>query len=128
MIGERCAPAPGNIRMIASLTTHVLDLGTGRPAAGMTVALFRIEGASETLVTTVTTNADGRTEAPLLAPGAATGGVYELRFHVADYLGTGQALPFLGVVPIRFGLDAAGGHYHVPLLVSAYGYSTYRGS
>lgn len=119
----------------ASLTTHVLDLVTGRPAAGMRVDLLRLEGETATLLTSIRTNADGRGDGPLIAKGDAVSGVHELRFHVGEYLGAGRAPapenappPFLDMVPIRFGLDADGGHYHVPLLVSPFGYSTYRGS
>jgi 5-hydroxyisourate hydrolase len=112
----------------ASLTTHVLDLASGRPAAGMRVELYRIEGEAEAKLTEIVTNDDGRSTGPIIARGTAVSGVYELRFHVEDYLRTGRTPPFLGVVPIRFGLDAQGGHYHVPLLVSPFGYSTYRGS
>ena len=92
----------------------------------MRVTLARLRDGA--VIADVTTNADGRTDAPLIAKGQAEGGAYELRFHVADYLKTGRETPFLDVVPIRFGLEADGGHYHVPLLVSPYGYSTYRWS
>lgn len=114
--------------MAASLTTHVLDLAAGKPAAGMAVELYRLDGGGETLVTRFHTNADGRSDGPIPGGATATRGVYELRFHVADYMKTGRETPFLGVVPVRFGLDPDGGHHHVPLLVSPYGYSTYRGS
>jgi 5-hydroxyisourate hydrolase len=110
----------------ASLSTHVLDLTSGRPAAGMRVELARLSDGA--VIADVTTNADGRTDAPLIAKGQAVSGAHELRFHVGDYFGTGRTTPFLDVVPIRFGLEADGGHYHVPLLASPYGYSTYRGS
>ncbi len=119
----------------ASLTTHVLDLASGRPAAGMRVDLVRLGAAGEETLKTIRTNADGRGDGPLIARGEAVSGVHELRFHVGAYLGAGRdgapedaPPPFLDVVPIRFGLDADGGHYHVPLLVSPFGYSTYRGS
>ncbi|HZB75539.1 MAG TPA: hydroxyisourate hydrolase [Solirubrobacteraceae bacterium] len=109
-----------------TLTTHVLDTALGRPAAGVCVTLHR---DGEELARAVT-NADGRTDAPLLDPLPA--GVYELRFAVADYLrAAGHVLtdpPFLDVVPVRFGVAAAGVHHHVPLLVSPWAYSTYRGS
>ena len=108
------------------LTTHVLDTALGRPAAGVVVTLHR---DGEELARAVT-NADGRTDKPLLDPLPA--GVYELRFAVADYLrAAGHELtdpPFLDVVPVRFGIAAAGAHHHVPLLVSPWAYSTYRGS
>jgi len=111
------------------LTTHVLDTAAGRPAAGMRIELFSEDGRA---ITTVWTNADGRCDGPLLEGEAFGPGAYELRFHVGDYfLGQGVDLPdppFLGVVSIRFGMAEKDGHYHVPLLVSPYGYSTYRGS
>lgn len=112
------------------LTTHVLDLVHGRPAAGMQVSLYR--GAE--LIHALSTNADGRCDEPLLAGEAFTPGVYELHFAVGDYfrrqsiaLATTNP-PFLDLVPIRFGIAEGTGHYHVPLLVSPWGYSTYRGS
>ena len=114
-----------------SLTTHVLDTATGKPAAGLSIQLFRLSGDSRTLLKTVVTNADGRCDAPLLAGDAFAPGEYELVFAAGDYLrGQGVALPqpaFLDTIPLRFGLAEAV-HYHVPLLVSPYGYSTYRGS
>lgn len=114
------------------LTTHVLDTARGSPAAGMVIELVRIQGLEHHLVKTVSTNADGRVDAPLLAGLDLERGVYELRFHAGDYLrSTGDKLPdpaFLDVIPIRFGIADTGAHYHVPLLISAYGYSTYRGS
>jgi len=114
------------------LTTHVLDTARGSPAAGMVIELTRIEGLDHHLVKTVSTNADGRVDGPLLAGVELERGVYELRFHAGDYLrSTGDALPdpaFLDVIPIRFGIADTTAHYHVPLLISAYGYSTYRGS
>ncbi|TIW25332.1 MAG: hydroxyisourate hydrolase [Mesorhizobium sp.] len=113
------------------LTTHVLDTATGRPAKGLSIELFRIEGQSRTHLKTVTTNDDGRCEAPLLAGADFRTGQYELVFAAGDYLrGQGISLPepaFLDIVPIRFGM-AEERHYHVPLLISPYGYSTYRGS
>jgi 5-hydroxyisourate hydrolase len=112
---------------MARLSTHVLDTANGRPAAGMRVQLYA--GEPRTLVKTVTTNADGRTAEPLLAGEALAAGVYELVFGVADYFGLpGDGPPFLGEVVVRFGVADAAANYHVPLLVSPYGYSTYRGS
>jgi len=108
------------------LTTHVLDTALGRLAAGVGITLHH---DGEELARAVT-NADGRTDGPLLA--ALEAGVYELRFAVGDYLrGAGHAVsdpPFLDVVPIRFGVAEPGEHHHVPLLVSPWAYSTYRGS
>ena len=112
------------------LTTHVLDTAAGAPAAGLTVELFRLTGG-EARVTVARTNDDGRVEKPLLEGDALTAGVYELRFHAGDYLRARHDLPdpaFLDVVPIRFGIAEPRAHYHVPLLISPYGYSTYRGS
>lgn len=113
------------------LTTHVLDTMAGRPAAGLTVALYALDPSPALLVEAVT-NADGRLDAPLLGPGTIRPGRYELRFRVADYFRSrGVALPdppFLEEVPVRFGLADPDAHYHVPLLVSPYGYTTYRGS
>ena len=114
------------------LTTHVLDTARGMPAAGLAIALFRVTGAGREPVAEAVTNADGRTDAPLLPKGAMAAGTYELVFRAGDYLrATGQAGAeplFLDEVPIRFGISDAGVHYHVPLLLSPYGYSTYRGS
>ena len=113
------------------LTTHVLDTAVGKPAAGLNVELYRI-GATAERLTAATTNADGRVETPLLEGEMFSAGVYELRFHAGDYLkARGSALaepPFLDVVPVRFGVSDPAKHYHVPLLLSPYGYSTYRGS
>jgi 5-hydroxyisourate hydrolase len=109
----------------------VLDTATGKPAAGLSISLYRIEGDRRQSIKSVLTNADGRCDAPLLAGEEFATGEYELVFAAGDYLRrTGVALPrpaFLDVVPIRFGM-AEQAHYHVPLLLSPYGYSTYRGS
>ncbi|MGI6856609.1 hydroxyisourate hydrolase [Mesorhizobium sp. 1B3] len=113
------------------LTTHVLDTASGKPAAGLSIALYRLQGETRTHLKTVSTNDDGRCDAPLLQGAEFKPGEYELVFAAGDYLrGQGVDLPspaFLDVVPIRFGM-AEGAHYHVPLLLSPYGYSTYRGS
>jgi 5-hydroxyisourate hydrolase len=113
------------------LTTHVLDTATGKPAEGLVISLFRIDGDARTLLKTVATNSDGRCDAPLLAGDEFRAGEYELIFAAGDYLrglGTELAKPaFLDIVPIRFGM-AEPTHYHVPLLISPFGYSTYRGS
>jgi 5-hydroxyisourate hydrolase len=109
------------------LSTHVLDTANGRPAAGMRIQLYLCE--PRRLVKTVTTNFDGRTDDALLLGDALAVGVYELVFSVGDYFGLpGQGPPFLGEVVVRFGVPDAAANYHVPLLVSPYGYSTYRGS
>lgn len=114
--------------MPGKLSTHVLDLTAGKPAAGMRIELWAA-GESPRQIKAVTTNADGRTEGPLLAGGEMAAGKYELRFHVREYFG-GKAGSgaFLDVVPIAFGIADAGASYHVPLLVTPWGYSTYRGS
>jgi 5-hydroxyisourate hydrolase len=113
------------------LTTHVLDVAQGRPAAGVRIELWRASAASE-LLKAVSTNDDGRVDGPLLSGEAMQEGRYELRFFVGDYYrNEGLTLPepaFLDVVPVQFGIFDAQAHYHVPLLISPYGYSTYRGS
>jgi 5-hydroxyisourate hydrolase len=115
-----------------ALTTHVLDTARGKPAAGVVIWLYRVTGNSHKKIAEAVTNADGRTDAPLLLGTDFRAGGYELVFHAGDYLrATGQVLDevlFLDQVPIRFGISDAAAHYHVPLLLSAYGYSTYRGS
>lgn len=116
------------------LTTHVLDTMHGRPASGMEIRLWRLvgEAATRTHLVTARTNTDGRLDAPLLAGDALLSGTYELVFDVGGYFGAlGVATPeppFLGHVPVRFGLADPAAHYHVPLLVSPWAYSTYRGS
>jgi 5-hydroxyisourate hydrolase len=113
------------------LTTHVLDTASGLPAAGLSIGLFRISGENRTHLKTVVTNSDGRCDAPLLEGAEFSTGEYELVFAAGDYLRAQKiGLPepaFLDTIPIRFGMAEAR-HYHVPLLVSPYGYSTYRGS
>ena len=115
------------------LTTHVLDTASGKPAQGVTVSLFAIEASGgRRLLKSTQTNGDGRCDAPFLSGAQMAVGAYELVFEVAAYFrAAGVALsdpPFLDVVPIRFGIADASAHYHVPLLISPYGYSTYRGS
>ncbi|OYY09521.1 MAG: hydroxyisourate hydrolase [Rhizobiales bacterium 35-68-8] len=114
------------------LSTHVLDLVSGIPAPNVEIHLFRLAAdGSRHAISTHRTNADGRTDAPLLSGETFAPGTYELIFHVGDYFrAKGAALPepvFLDVVPLRFSM-AADGHYHVPLLCSPWAYSTYRGS
>jgi 5-hydroxyisourate hydrolase len=117
---------------MARLSTHVLDTHSGKPAAGVRIELYALANGAERLVKSVVTNADGRTDQPLLSGGDYKPGVYELRFHAGDYFrARGVDLPdppFVDVAPIRFGIADADGHYHVPLLVSPWSYSTYRGS
>ncbi|HTY88930.1 MAG TPA: hydroxyisourate hydrolase [Candidatus Acidoferrum sp.] len=118
--------------MPAKLSTHVLDTANGCPAAGMRIELWALAGQDRTLVTTAKTNADGRTDAPLLAGDEMKTGAYEILFFVGDYFAAKSAtLPktrFLDRVPVRFGIADAGASYHVPLLCSPWAYSTYRGS
>ncbi len=118
--------------MAGRLSTHVLDTARGRPAAGVNIALYRISGQSHRKIAEAVTNADGRTDAPLLTGDALKEGAYELVFFAGDYLrGSGQAgdgTLFLDQIPIRFGVPDSDAHYHVPLLLSPFGYSTYRGS
>jgi 5-hydroxyisourate hydrolase len=115
------------------LTTHVLDTALGRPAAGLRVTLCRrgADGAWHAVAEGVT-NADGRLDQPICEGAAFTAGLYELEFHAGAYLKrSGAALtdpPFLDVIPLRFGVADPSAHHHVPLLLSAFGYSTYRGS
>ncbi len=117
--------------MSGRLTTHVLDTTHGRPAAGLRIALLTVHGDHTHLIKTVTTNDDGRCDAPLLDGEAFQQGVYELQFDVGDYFashGVTGAGQFLTLVPVRFTIADRQAHYHVPLLVSPFGYSTYRGS
>ncbi|WP_017429685.1 hydroxyisourate hydrolase [Vreelandella jeotgali] len=114
------------------LTTHVLDTAQGRPGQGIKIEVFRITGDERQALKTVTTNDDGRCDAPILDGDEFTTGSYELVFYAGDYLraqGFEADEPrFLDVIPLRFGVADASQHYHVPLLVSPYSYSTYRGS
>ena len=120
--------------MAGKLTTHVLDTAHGCPAVGMEVSLWSIDSDSHgrNLLKTVQTNADGRIDAPLLVDDELQVGRYELVFEVGQYyIQKGGTLPqplFLDQVPLRFGIADAAAHYHVPLLVSPWSYSTYRGS
>ena len=110
------------------LTTHVLDTADGKPAAGMRIVLYRLDGDGRDVLAERVTNADGRTDTPILPKEAFALGRYELEFHAGDYLrGQGKAADFLDVIPIRFEM-AEDDHYHVPLLLSPYAFSTYRGS
>ncbi|MBD2104579.1 hydroxyisourate hydrolase [Leptolyngbya sp. FACHB-261] len=119
--------------MAGKLTTHVLDTAQGRPAAGMVIELWAVDRLANqrTLLSTTSTNSDGRTASPLIEEELKVG-VYELVFAVGDYFAqqpiNSPAPPFLDLVPIRFGIADANAHYHVPLLTSPWAYSTYRGS
>lgn len=118
--------------MAGYLTTHVLDTARGVPAAGIKIALYRVSGNSHRKIAEAVTNDDGRTDAPILPEGKFKAGYYELIFFTGEYLReSGQATAdplFLDQIPIRFGVSDNSAHYHVPLLLSPYGYSTYRGS
>lgn len=112
------------------LTTHVLDTRLGQPARGLAFALFRIDGDTRTPLGNGRTNNDGRAPAPLLEGAAFVPGIYELEFHAGDYQ---AGLPdpvsgFYDIISIRFRIAEADAHYHVPLLLAPFGYSTYRGS
>jgi 5-hydroxyisourate hydrolase len=117
---------------MAHLSTHVLDTSRGLPAAGVLVEVRLLRGSESTRVAAATTNAQGRTDAPLIAGERLERGTYELTFNVGDYFRrTGVALsdpPFLDQVVIRVGIADASAGYHIPLLISPYGYTTYRGT
>ena len=117
--------------MAGYLTTHVLDTAQGCPGKGIKIDLYRISGDSRIFVRSLVTNSDGRTDSHILPADEFETGTYELEFHVGAYFDeAGTSLPdpkFLDVVPLRFGLSEEA-HYHVPLLVSPFSYSTYRGS
>ncbi|MGC1428056.1 MAG: hydroxyisourate hydrolase [Albidovulum sp.] len=114
------------------LTTHVLDTAKGVPAEGIAVTLYRVSGNSHRKIASAVTNADGRTDTPILPKDTFETGTYELIFDAGAYLdasGTPAESPrFLSQIPIRFGISDPESHYHVPLLLSPFGYSTYRGS
>jgi len=116
---------------MGKLTTHVLDTALGQPAVGMKIQLFRISGMTHTKIGTFVTNSDGRVDSPLLEGNLCKIGTYELVFFAGDYLDQNVGnLPepkFLDQIPLRFGISEDK-HYHVPLLLSPYSYSTYRGS
>jgi len=113
------------------LTTHILDTARGCPAQGVAIELFKLNGNERQHIASAVTNDDGRTNSPLIPKGALECGTYELIFEIGAYF-KGHAPksdhPFIDTVPIRFGIDDAESHYHVPLLASPFGFSTYRGS
>ena len=117
---------------MARVSTHVLDTSNGTPAPGVRIALHVLEDGVRRHVASARTNPDGRTDHPLLAGDRIPAGVYELTFEAGEYFrsaGLGLAdPPFLDTIVIRFGIADPAGNYHVPLLISPYGYSTYRGS
>ena len=117
---------------MGQLTTHVLDTAQGKPAAGVRIVLYRVSGGDRVAMGSAVTNADGRVDDPLLGGDEFVVGTYELLFNIEEYF-RGQPLAvakpaFLDIVTIRFSIADAGAHYHVPLLVSPWAYSTYRGS
>lgn len=121
--------------MSGKLTTHVLDTANGRPAKEIAIALWKLDSNlnldSKILLKTTETNQDGRTNEPLLKPKEMKPGIYELVFTVGNYFAQYSAYSeplFLDLIPIRFGINDIEAHYHVPLLVSPWSYSTYRGS
>ncbi|MBL4757968.1 MAG: hydroxyisourate hydrolase [Rhizobiales bacterium] len=121
---------------MAGITTHILDVSGGIPAAGVRVELYRQSGEAWKLVRELVTNVDGRTDEPILKPEETAIAVYELRFHIGDYFAdednaddkVGDDVPFLDIVPVRFSISELTRHYHVPLLVAPWSYTTYRGS
>ena len=116
---------------MGALTTHILDTSAGKPGNGIRIDLYRIDGERKLLITNVS-NEDGRCDQPLLREEAFVNGVYEIIFHAGEYFSRQSAAganpPFLDEVVISFGVADATQHYHVPLLISPYGYSTYKGS
>ena len=121
---------PGKPKTDGRLSTHVLDLALGQPAAGVAIALHEIGQSARGLLVETVTNADGRTDAPLIANEPLRIGIYELSFHIGDYFRRGPTAgsAYLDVVPIRFSIAEPEGHYHVPLLATPWSYTTYRGS
>jgi 2-oxo-4-hydroxy-4-carboxy-5-ureidoimidazoline decarboxylase len=123
---------PDRLPVHGRLSTHVLDTHSGRPASGVDIDLMELDGSEAHLVERTITNADGRTDKPLISGRPLPIGDYELRFDVVDYFARCHVPmadpPFLGIIPIRFSIAEPEGHYHVPLLASPWSYTTYRGS
>jgi 2-oxo-4-hydroxy-4-carboxy-5-ureidoimidazoline decarboxylase len=119
---------PGIPTTTGRLSTHVLDTAAGRPAQGIAIALHEIGGSARALLRETVTNADGRTDAPLIAGEPLRIGTYELTFDVGRYFQAATDPAYLGIVPIRFSIAEPEGHYHVPLLMTPWSYTTYRGS
>lgn len=116
---------------MTKLTTHVLDTANGVPAKNMTLRLMKLDGDSKHIILETQTNSDGRCDAPLLEGSSMQAGVYELEFEAGQYFGKAADetdISFLDCVVLRFGINDPASHYHVPLLVSPFSYSTYRGS
>jgi 5-hydroxyisourate hydrolase len=111
---------------MTGITTHLLDIATGRPLAGVQVELYDVATDPPTLLNKTRTNPDGRTDAPMLPAASARTGQFELRFHVGEYFKSAEALS--DVVPVRFAIFDAAQHYHVPMLCAPWFFSTYRGS
>ena len=130
---SKCRAAPERLRVHGRLSTHVLDAHGGRPASGVAIEFFEVASSGEPhLLSRTITNADGRTDRPLIADQPVPIAQYELRFGIGEYFAR-QAIsvadpPFLGVVPIRFAVAEPEAHYHVPIIVTPWSYSTYRGS
>jgi 5-hydroxyisourate hydrolase len=118
--------------MAGKLSTHVLDTTIGKPGAGVKIDLYAVNGAARQFIKSTVTNADGRTDAPLLVDDTVKIGVYELDFHAGDYFRARDvSMPtpaFVDVVTLRFGVADAAANYHVPLVCTPWSYSTYRGS
>lgn len=129
---DQTVSASDKLPVHGRISTHVLDTHSGKPALGVAMELYALSNTGSDLVTSATTNADGRTDAPLVAGRPLPIGRYELRFAVGDYYSSrGVALddpPFLDIVPLQFSAAEPEGHYHVPLIVTPWSYSTYRGS
>jgi 2-oxo-4-hydroxy-4-carboxy-5-ureidoimidazoline decarboxylase len=121
---------PGKPKTDGRISTHVLDTVSGKPAASVGVKLYEVGQSATGLIAETATNADGRTDAPLVSGGPLRIGTYRLDFHVGEHFAASGAAdpPFLDIVPIRFSVAEPEGHYHVPLLVTPWSYSTYRGS
>lgn len=117
---------------MASLTTHILDTANGAPAADVTIQIVKISGKKRVILRTLKTNSDGRTDSPVLTGDQLIPGVYEMVFNIGDYFRGRATNPdpsiFLDSIPVRFAITSEDDHYHVPLLVTPWGYSTYRGS
>ncbi|YAF61535.1 5-hydroxyisourate hydrolase [Pseudomonas sp. E102] len=124
--------ASGHAQSMGRLTTHVLDAAHGCPGSAIKIELYRVEGSELQRVASAVTNSDGRCDAPLLQGDDYRSGVYQIQFNAGDYYrarGVQLSEPaFLDVVVLRFGISQEQEHYHVPLLISPYAYSTYRGS
>ncbi len=125
-------PTSQRRQAVGRLTTHILDLASGKPAAGLKLALYRVESGQAAPLVSTGTNIEGRVDKPLLEGSAFRTGIYELQFQAGAYFDAqGLDLPepkFLDEIVLRFGIANADQHYHVPLLLSPFGYSTYRGS